>query len=98
MDDPRGDQSGGMTPGELWELCADHASRGLDVQLVVPQTPRGRRVRLFGRAGPLSREVACVTERGTVAWWDPAKVRAWLEREFAEVAALEQRRKAGDDD
>lgn len=71
-----------MTLEELVNECerVRYAGREL-VQFVVPcKTGRHARVRLFGKmGGPLSEEIACVTERGTVAWWSVNKVLAWLE-------------------
>lgn len=57
-----------MTVDELREACADARARGrVDVQLVLPgRQPRGERVQLVpGVRG----EIACVTERGCVAWF-----------------------------
>ena len=71
-----------MKIDELRAACALALGRDQQVQLVVPCTSgRHTRVRLFGRrGGPLSEEIACVTERGTVAWWDPTKVLRCLEK------------------
>ena len=72
-----------MTVPELVAECERRRDAEQTVQLVVPGARLGRtdRVRLFGKlGGPLSIGVACETERGVVAWWDPAKVLAWLRK------------------
>jgi hypothetical protein len=66
---------------DLEDLC-DRAEAGNrdTVQLVVPYVPTGERVRLLGTLGPYCEEIACVTDRGTVAWWSVAKVRDLVAR------------------
>lgn len=66
---------------DLEDLCdrAEAANRDT-VQLVVPYVPTGERVRLLGTLGPYCEEIACVTDRGTVAWWKVAKVRDIVKR------------------
>lgn len=63
--------------------CTRRESAGQLVQFVVPGARLGRtdRIRLFGRnGGPLSVEIACETDRGVVAWWEPSAVLAWLKK------------------
>jgi hypothetical protein len=66
---------------DLERLCDDADAAGRDtIQLVVPAIPTGERIRLLGTLGPLCEEIACVTDKGTVAWWKVAKIRALVAR------------------
>jgi hypothetical protein len=69
-----------VTLADIIAECDRVLALGLTrVQLVLAGRRLGRsdRVRLCGRSGPLSIDIACETERGVVAWWDAATLRAW---------------------
>lgn len=68
-----------MSPGEMARQCAAAMSKGLKLQLVLPRRCTGRRrMRVFGKVGPLA-EVACENHDGrTVVWVDPADLLAYL--------------------
>jgi hypothetical protein len=66
----------GVTIDELESAYNTTSVRGARcVQLTVPHKTRGCRVRLFGRTGPYAVEIAYVTDRGTVGWWEVYKIR-----------------------
>lgn len=68
-----------MTVAELQSAIADARARGrTDLQLVLPgRQPRGERVQLVpGVRG----EIACVTERGCIAWFKLGDLERAIER------------------
>lgn len=78
-----------MTVDELERACDNAEANGLErVQLLVPHQTRGRRVRLFGKDGPLSEEIALTDERGTLAWWKVSKIRPIIRRCRAALGGL----------
>ncbi len=76
-----------MTPIELMQACDSARRNALEyVMLKMPRRrpPRGDRVRLFGRAGPLVDVVHF--ENGTLTVWAVAdEVMAWLRRNAPEM-------------
>lgn len=74
-----------MTFDDILSHCDIAIGAGRMLGLSIPVRPRGQRVRLYGRRGPLSVAIWRRTQQGCLAVFEPLSVRRWLVEHRADL-------------